>query len=72
MKIIVDRDRCSGNAICESIAPHAFQVDDDGDMTVLIEHVDVDDELVAEAVRSCPAMALTLAADPGRPAGPSA
>lgn len=70
MKLIVDRGRCTGNAICESIAPHAFEVDDHGGLTVLVEDVGGEDEPAIEAVRSCPAMALSFAEDLAGPVQP--
>lgn len=63
MKIVVDRGRCTGIGICESIAPDVFEVGDDGALVVLRQQVIDGGELVAEAVRSCPAMALTLVED---------
>jgi ferredoxin len=29
MRVVVDRDRCEGNAICVKIAPELFTLDDD-------------------------------------------
>ncbi|GAA3161221.1 ferredoxin [Rhodococcus erythropolis] len=61
MKIIVDRGRCTGIGICESVSEDYFEVADDGSLILHKELVDDDDKnLVREAVRSCPAKALTL------------
>lgn len=61
MKIHVDRGRCTGIGMCESIAPDFFEVEDDGRLTLHRETTDEDTaEAVAEAVRACPALALTL------------
>jgi ferredoxin len=61
VKIIVDRTRCTGIGICESIAADYFEVGDDGALILLKEDVDGDDAAaVEEAVQSCPAMALLL------------
>ncbi|HXA59928.1 MAG TPA: ferredoxin [Streptosporangiaceae bacterium] len=62
-RIHVDRARCTGIGICESIAPAVFEVDDDGTLMLSAETVQDDLETVEEAVRSCPAMALTLVAE---------
>jgi len=35
MKITVDRARCTGLGICESLAPDVFEVNDAGDLVVL-------------------------------------
>ncbi|MBU3751438.1 MAG: ferredoxin, partial [Mycobacterium sp.] len=29
MRVVVDRDRCEGNAICVGIAPELFELDED-------------------------------------------
>lgn len=58
--IVVDRNRCTGIGICESIAPDRFEVDDDGTLVVHDSITDDGDAVVANAVRSCPAAALKL------------
>lgn len=61
MKINVDRGRCTGIGICESVAEDYFEVADDGSLILHKELVDAGDEKLArEAVRACPAKALTL------------
>jgi ferredoxin len=60
MNVTVDQSRCTGIGVCESIAPDVFEVGDDGALLVLQETVADEDTLVAEAVRSCPARALSL------------
>lgn len=61
MKITVDRVKCTGLGICESLAPDVFEVDDNGDLILLTEEV-TDDTLqdVREAVAGCPTEALRL------------
>jgi ferredoxin len=63
MKIVVDRTRCTGLGICESIAPDHFEVDDNGDLVLLNEDI-TDDEraTIEEAVEGCPTSALSLRA----------
>jgi ferredoxin len=64
MRIMVDRARCIGSGICESIAPEFFEVGDDGVQAVLREHVDEAGRAgVLLAVRSCPTLALSLSDD---------
>jgi ferredoxin len=61
MNVVVNRTRCIGIGICESIAEEYFEVNDDGSLTVLQESVSSDDlGLVREAVLGCPGRALTL------------
>ena len=58
----MDRNRCVGSGSCEVLAPDAFEVDDDGVLTVLRPEPG-DDELpaVRQAVMMCPTRALSLA-----------
>jgi ferredoxin len=59
MKIVVDRDKCSGLGICESVCPDFFEINGDGVLDLLAEDVPADrlDE-VLEAVDGCPTEAL--------------
>ncbi|GAB2983287.1 ferredoxin [Amycolatopsis acidiphila] len=61
MRIIVDRDRCTGQAMCESIAADLFEVNDDGELELKASTVP-DGRLgdVQEAVACCPNEALRL------------
>ena len=36
MRIVVDRDRCTGQRMCESIAPDIFRVADDGQVEIQV------------------------------------
>ena len=64
MKVVVNRGRCTGIGICESISPVYFEVGDDGVLIQVREFVDDEHRAeVEEAVRSCPAAALTLVDD---------
>ncbi|MFC7307824.1 ferredoxin [Streptomyces monticola] len=61
MKIVVDRDRCTGIGICESLVPDVFEVNEDGEMVLLVDAVPEGMEAEArEAVASCPNEALAL------------
>jgi ferredoxin len=63
MKIVVDRTKCSGLGICESLAPDHFEVGDDGTVTVLDETVNDDQRrLLEDVVGACPTFALSLLA----------
>lgn len=61
MKIIVDRAKCTGLGICESLAPDVFEVDDSGDLVLRTDTVP-DGQLadVEAAVAGCPTEALRL------------
>lgn len=61
MKIIVDRSKCTGLGICESLAPAHFEVDDDGVLVLLEENVTAADlQAVNEAIAGCPTEALKI------------
>lgn len=60
MRVVVDRDRCEGNAFCVNIAPEVFQLDDDEYAMVMTEPVPVEQEsLVQQAIEACPRAALS-------------
>jgi ferredoxin len=61
MKIVVDRSRCVGAGMCELTAGAVFEIDDNGDLTVLTEEVAADQlTAVRTAVEGCPTAALRL------------
>ena len=61
MKILVDRAKCTGLGICESIAPDLFEVDDNGDLELKVDTVaDSREAEVRTAVDGCPTAALRL------------
>ena len=64
MKIVVDFEICSSNAVCMGLAPDLFEVRDDGYLYVLNENPGEDkrDELVA-AVNGCPTGAISIVED---------
>jgi len=60
MRVVVDRDRCEGNAICVKFAPGVFQLDDDDYAMVTVDPVPVEQETLAErAIAECPRAALS-------------
>lgn len=64
MKIGVDQRRCEGHGLCTEAAPGLFEINDDGDLSVLIdvgEPVPVDQRPAAVlAARVCPVGALNV------------
>lgn len=60
-RVQVDRERCVGSGVCESLAPEVFEIDDEGVLQVHREEPG-DDQLddVRDAVQQCPARALAL------------
>jgi ferredoxin len=64
MRIVVDRDKCTGLGMCEGEAPDLFEVQDDGSLTVLDDKPSADRREAAEAaVESCPTEALSIVED---------
>ncbi|MDP7736472.1 ferredoxin [Mycobacterium paragordonae] len=60
MRVVVNRDRCEGNAFCVNIAPQVFALDDDEYAVVMTDPVPVDQEtLVKQAIEACPRAALS-------------
>ncbi|WP_020106630.1 ferredoxin [Nocardia sp. 348MFTsu5.1] len=61
MRIVLDRMRCEGHGLCESVAPEVVHLDDEGELVVDVEDLpDSSAELAAAAVRACPVAALKL------------
>jgi ferredoxin len=62
MRIVVDRDVCTGQAMCQSIAPDLFRVVDGGSQVDIQVAVVPDDRLgqAKLAVSCCPNGALEL------------
>jgi ferredoxin len=64
MKVVVDFDVCSSNAVCMGILPEVFEVRDDGFLYVLDEHPDESLRAkLVEAVNSCPTGAISIEED---------
>ena len=60
MRVIVDRNRCEGNAFCVRAAPKVFELDDDEYAVVLLDPIPEDQIAAAQqAVEDCPRAALT-------------
>jgi ferredoxin len=60
MRVVVDRDRCEGNAVCVRIAPEVLKLDDDEYAMVTADPVPVEQEaLVEQAIAECPRAALS-------------
>ncbi len=61
MKVIVDMDRCEGNAVCMKVCPEVFEVGDDDRAHLRIANPG--EELrtkVETAVRRCPRQAIAI------------
>jgi ferredoxin len=61
VKVKVDYDLCTSNAVCMGIAPEIFEVRDDGFMYVLNENPGPEfDERLRQAVAGCPNGAIAI------------
>ena len=64
MKVKVDFDLCESNALCESLAPEVFELDDDDLLQLRKEEIGPDDPEMLDAVRravaACPRAAISL------------
>ncbi len=64
MKVKVDFDLCESNALCEAIAPAAFEIDDDDNLQILDENVNEENrDTIERAVASCPKSAISVVHD---------
>jgi ferredoxin len=60
MRIVVDYNRCTGNAVCVAEAPDLFDISDDGEV-ILNEQPDQSHlEAARRAAYMCPNLALTV------------
>lgn len=61
MEVRIDTAACVGHGMCEALAPHIFEVDDDGKARVVARTIDEEDRPdVENAVNQCPEQALRL------------
>ncbi len=64
MRVVLDRDLCESNGVCEGLAPSVFRINDDDELDILQDHPDESLRAkVQDAVRSCPKQALSLEED---------
>lgn len=59
-KIIVDKDKCIGCGTCIGIAEDYFKFGEDGKSEVKKQYDKKDKDIIEDAVRQCPAEAITL------------
>jgi ferredoxin len=61
VRVTVDRDSCEANAVCASLVPEVFEVDDEDQLHIQLAEVPPHlADGVRNAVRSCPKAALRL------------
>ncbi len=64
MRVVVDPDRCEGNARCLEAAPDVFELGDDDQARVIVERPPEEWRTAVErAVRVCPRQAISIVED---------
>ncbi|ANF22172.1 ferredoxin [Thermococcus piezophilus] len=61
-KVMVDQDTCIGDAICASLCPDVFEMNDEGKAVPVVEVID-DENLyncAVEAAEACPVSAIVI------------
>jgi ferredoxin len=59
LRIVVDRTKCTGEAICVGIAPEVFDLDDE-QIAIVINPDGTDRDTIMEAAQSCPQDAISV------------
>lgn len=64
MKVRLDRAKCRGHALCYTVNPDIFPIDDEG-YSILQEHIiqPGDEEITRAGVAACPESALIIEKD---------
>lgn len=61
MKVLVDRERCEGNARCVGAAPTVFELGDDDQARIRIDRIgEALRPAVERAARLCPRQAISI------------
>ena len=63
MKIFVNPELCQGHNRCTAVAPHLFDIDDEGYATAIGDVPAGSEELAQLAVDNCPEQAITITRD---------
>ena len=65
-KMHIDRSLCIGAATCVAIAPKAWTLDDEAKAIILDTADQETDEMLLEAAKGCPVMAIFITDDTGK------
>ncbi|MBC2652817.1 ferredoxin [Novosphingobium flavum] len=64
MKVRVNPEICAGFGICTGIAPHVFELHDDGYAVAVLDDIAPEDQdLMLRAESQCPARAIAILED---------
>lgn len=58
-RIVIDRDECTGDAVCLDEAPNTFELDDEN-IVVVIDPEGDDPDAILAAAEACPTEAIIL------------
>ena len=62
----IDRDLCIGAATCVALAPKAWALDDEAKAIILDTTEEETDDMLLEAAKSCPVMAIFITDETGK------
>lgn len=63
--IVVDREKCISAGSCVAVAPEVFELDGEG--KAVVKNVTGDsDEIILDAARACPTLAITIIDNNGK------
>lgn len=62
----IDRDLCIGAATCTVIAPKAWALDDEAKAIILPSAAEESDEILVEAAKACPVLAIIITNEKGK------
>ena len=65
MRVMVDREKCEGAAVCVAVAPTVFEMDDEN-KAVVVDATAEDDATLMRAAKGCPYKAVILEDDQGK------
>lgn len=62
----IDRNLCIGAATCVALAPRAWTLDDEAKAIILDTAAEETDEILLEAAKGCPVMAIIITDENGK------
>lgn len=57
-KLVIDRDLCTGAAVCVSIAPEVFELDDEN-KAIIKDPEEAEESAIQQAIDGCPEDAIS-------------
>lgn len=66
LTMTIDRNLCIGAATCVAVAPKAWTLDDEAKAIILDTAEEETDEMLMEAAKGCPVMAIIITDETGK------